>query len=175
VSEVKLLGAHREAFSMIRMAEDNPLRAILCASNPLERLQLAINATKLPKEAFSTVVADILAQLSSGAREAAIEHLFETGVVGRLNAAIATQAGESYRELAVPPCFHEDLDASDTRVLAWSRVRDLLSQLNPDDLRSHLQANAVASLFERKQLQTADDADQAFAAFAHADRLLRAA
>jgi len=175
VSEVKLLGAHREAFSMIRMAEDNPLRAILCASNPLERLQLAINATKLPKEAFSTVVADILAQLSSGAREAAIVHLFETGVVGRLNAAIATQAGESYRELAVPPCFHEDLDASDTRVLAWSRFRDLLSQLNPDDLRSHLQANAVASLFERKQLQTADDADQAFAAFAHADRLLRAA
>ena len=40
VSEVKLLGAHREAFSMIRMAEDNPLRAILCASHQATKRSL---------------------------------------------------------------------------------------------------------------------------------------
>jgi len=175
VPEVKLLSAHREAFRTIRVAEDDPLRAILCASGPLERLRLAIKATQLPKEDFSTVAADALAQLAHGAREAAIVHLFETGAVGRLNAAIASQAGEVYRDLATVPRFSETLHASDARYKSWGRVKDLLSRLDPKNQRAHLQANAVASLFARKLLHTPDDADKAFIAFAATDRLLRTA
>ena len=172
IPEVKLLAAHREAMRTIRLAANDPLRAILCASSPLKRLQLAVKATKLPKTEFSTVAADVLAQLPPGAREAAIVHLFETGAVGRLNAAIAAQAGEVYRDLATSPKFSEMMHASNTRYSTWGRIKDQLSRLNPEDPRAHLQANAVASLFAHKKLQTPQDAEQAFDAFANTDKLL---
>jgi MoxR-like ATPase len=175
IAEIKLLSAHREAIRSLRLTENDPLRAILCTANPLERFQLAIRAMKLPRSDFSTVTADALAQLKPGAREAAILHLFETGAVGRLNAAVAAQAGESYQKIAMVPEFSESLHASSSRFAAWSRLKDLLSQLDPQEPRAHLQANALASLYARKQLQTPVDAEQAFLAFAETDRLLRAA
>ncbi len=175
IPEVKLLAAHREALRTAHLSSADPLHAILCAANPLKRLQLAVSATKLSKSEFSRVVADVLAQLPHGAREAAIVHLFETGAVGRLNAAIAAQAGESYRELANPLVFTETLHASSSRYTTWGHIKDLLSKLDPKDPRAHLQANAVASLFARKHLQTPQDADRAFMTFASADQQMRAA
>ena len=175
IPELKLLAAHREAMRTIRLATNDPLRAILCASSPLKRIQLAVQATGLGKGEFSTVTADALAQLSSGAREAAVVHLFETGAIGRLNAAIAAQAGEVYRNLANPPIFSEMIHATNTRYATWGRIKDLLSRLNPEDPRAHLHANALASLFAQKRLETAQDAERAFDAFADADRVLRCA
>ncbi|MBK8067104.1 MAG: AAA family ATPase [Rhodanobacteraceae bacterium] len=175
IPEIKLLAAHREAVRTIHLAANDPLRAILCASDPLTRLQLAVRASRLPRSEFSRIAADALAQLPHGAREAAIVHLFETGAIGRLNAAIAAQAGATYRDLALPPQFSETLHASNGRYTTWGRIKDLLSRLDPEDARAHLQANAVASLFARKQLQTPQDAEQAFAAFATTDQLMRCA
>ncbi len=175
IPEVKLLAAHREAMRTAHLSVTDPLRAIFCAANPLERLQLAVRTTKLSKSEFSRVAADVLAQLPHGAREAAIVHLFETGAVGRLNAAIAAQAGESYRDIATPLVFSVTLHASNSRYATWGRIKDLLSRLDPKNPRAHLQANAVASLFARQQLQTPQDADQAFQAFASADQQMRAA
>jgi len=175
IPDVKLLAAHREAMRTAQLSATDPLRAILCAANPLERLQLAVKATRLSKSEFSRVTADVLAQLPHGAREAAIVHLFETGAVGRLNAAIASQAGESYRDIATPLVFSVTLHASNSRYTTWGHIKDLLSRLDPKDPRAHLQANAVASLFARNQLQTPQDANQAFSAFASADQHMRAA
>jgi MoxR-like ATPase len=173
VSEIKLLSAHKEAVRTFDLKVSDPLRAILCAINPLERLELAVKATKLPKVEFSRVVADALAQLTHGAREAAVVYLFETGAVGRLNTAIAAQAGELYRDLVAAPTFSETLHASHTRYTTWGRIKDLLSRLNPSDPRAHLQANAIAALFAKKHLQTPQDAEQAFAGFAKTDSQLR--
>ncbi|NBT00718.1 MAG: hypothetical protein EBS61_08800, partial [Betaproteobacteria bacterium] len=119
-------------------------RAILATAEPLERLKLAVRATRLPKGEFSRVIADSLAQLPIGSREAAIVHLFETGTVGRLNAAVASQIGESYRDIATPADFSETIHASHGRYRTWSRLKDLLARLNPADPRAHLQANALA-------------------------------
>jgi hypothetical protein len=102
-------------------------------------------------------------------------HLFETGAVGRLNAAIAAQAGESYRGIATPVNFSETVHSRDSRYITWSRIKDLLSKLNPNEPRAHLQANALASLFAKKQLATPQDALNAFTAFARTDDQLRAA
>ena len=175
ISELKLLTAHREAFKTTRLVQDDPLRAILCASGPLEKFKLAIKTTGLSKEDFSTVVADVLAQLPSGEREAVVVHLFETGSVGRLHAAIATQAAELYRGVAVPPPFPEHMHEANIVFTTWDRIKDLRSRLDPRDSRAQLQANAIASLFARQQLDTPYDAERAFAAFADADRMLRAA
>jgi hypothetical protein len=168
--ELKILAAHKEAMRSMDLKANDPMRLIMCTNNALERLKLAVKAKKLSKADFSQVVADALAQLGAGSREAAIVHLFETGAVGRLNAAIAAQAGEVYRDLATPPAFSETLHATNPRYSTWGRVKDLLSKLNPSEPRAHLLANAMAALFAKKKLQTPHDAERAFAAFVKTDK-----
>ena len=175
IPEIKLLAAHREAWRLVNIKADDPLRAILCAAGPLERFRLAIASEALPKSEFSRVVADARAQLPPGGREAAIVHLFETGAVGRLNAAVAGQAAETYRDVATPPNFSETIHASNTRFQTWSKVKDLLSRLDPSDPRSHLRANALAAAFSRKELATPNDAEKAFQAYAAVETELKAA
>ena len=171
--EVKLLTAHREAIRSVSLSPHDPLRAILATAHPLERLKLAVRATRLPKGEFSRVVADSLAQLPVGAREAVVVHLFETGAIGRLNAAVASQLGESYRDMATPADFSEAIHASHARYRTWVRLKDLLARLNPADPRAHLQANALASLFARKELHTPEEAERAFLAFGETDERVR--
>ena len=166
VPEVKLLAAHRDAWRFANIHPGDPLKAILCAAEPIERFRLAVAAPLLPKGEFSRVVADALAQLRPGAREAAIVHLFETGAVGRLNAAIAGQAAKVYRDVATPPNFSETLHASNARFQTWTKVKDLLSRLDPAEPRAHLRANALAAAFSRKELATPIDAEQAFLTYA---------
>jgi len=174
VPEVKLLAAHREAMRSIKLGPHDPLRAIVSAGTPLKRLRLAVSAAgQLPKAEFSRVIADALAQMKPGEHEAAVVYLFESGAVGRLHAAVATQAGDLYQELASAQPFSITIHASSGRYAAWGRVKDLLARLDPEKPQSHLQANAMASLFKRKQLASIADADAAFAAYAAADGLLR--
>ena len=173
IPEMKLLTAHREALRAVNLSPHDPLRAILATSEPLERFKLALRASRLPKGEFSRVVADCLSQLQPGAREAAIVHLFETGAVGRLNAAVASQIGERYRDIATPAEFSETIHASHGRYRAWGRLKDLLARLNPADPRDHMQANALASLFSRKELQTPEAAECAFEAFRQTDARIR--
>lgn len=173
VNEVSLLAAHREAWHLANVPAADPLKVILCAADPLERLRLALAATTLPTGEFSRVVADALAQLQPGARAAAIVHLFETGAVGRLNAAVAEQAGAVYQQIAVAPVFSESLHATHARFRTWARVKDLLARLDPADPRAHLHANAIAGAFARKELTTPEDAEQAFHGYGEAERQLR--
>ena len=175
VNETKLLVAHREAAKATALAHDNPLRAILCARDPLERLQLAVAATSLDRDDFSRVAGDVLALLPRGAREAAIVHLFDTGAIGRLTAAIAAQAGETYQGIATPPVFSESLHANSTRFTTWARLKDLLARLDPQQPGAHLHANAMAALFARKELQTPEEAVAAFEAYRTAAQRLGAA
>ena len=120
------------------------------------------------------VVADAIAMLQPGAREAAIVHVFETGAVGRLNAAVAAQTGEIYQDVAAPPTFSQTVHSNSAAFDTWSRIKDLLARLDPQQPRSHLHANAMASLFLRSAIQSPAAAEAAFAAFADADEVLRA-
>src|SRR3546814_9329533 len=109
------------------------------------------------------------------ADRASIGYLFETGAVGRINAAIAGQAATVYRDLATPPNFSETVHASHVRYQTWSRVKDLLSRLDPAQPRAHLRANALAAAFSRKELVTPADAEEAFSAFEVTENQLRPA
>ena len=171
--DVKILSAHKEAWRLAKLEAGDPLLAILTAADPVQRLRLAVAASALKRTDFSGIVADVLAQLPAGAREAGIAHLFETGAVGRLNAAIAEQAGVIYQGIATPTAFSEALHARDSRFTTWQRIKDLLSRLDPAEPRHALQANALVSLFVRREVTTAEDAEAAFNAFASTDLLLR--
>jgi MoxR-like ATPase len=172
-SDIKVLAAHREAMRAVSLPPNDPLRPIMATPDPLQRLLLAIRTARLPKDEFSRIAADSLARLPAGAREAAVVHLFETGAVGRLNAAVASQAGELYRDIATPAQFSEAMHASHSRYRTWCCVKNLLSKLDPKNPRAHLRANAVAALFARKQLLTPEDAERAFEAFGRADESAR--
>lgn len=175
VPTVKLLAAHRDAWRIANIQPNDPLKAILCAADSTERFRLAVATPTLAKGEFSRVVADSLAQLPAGAREAAIVHLFETGAVGRLNAAVAAQAAMVYRDVATPPNFSESIYASHPRFQTWGRIKDLLSRLDPNDPREHLRANALAAAFAHQELATPVDAEKAFEAFSATDVRLRTA
>jgi MoxR-like ATPase len=165
IPEAKLLAAHREAWRLANIRPNDPLRAILCTVDPVERFRLAIAHPALPKVELSGIVADTLAQLGAGARDAAIIHLFETGAAGRLNAAVAEQAAEIYRTIATPAVFSETLHAADTRFQTWGRLKNLLARLDPADPQAHLKANALAASFARRELATPGDAEAADRAF----------
>ena len=173
ISEVKLLSAHKEAMRLIQLAPNDPFKAILCESDPVEKIRLAVAAYKLPKPEFSRVIADALAQLPLGGREAAVVHLFETGAVGRLNAAVASQAGDVYKDIVVASQFSETIHASNGRFITWNKVKSLLAGLNPQELRDNLQANTIATLFAQKKLATPEDAEAASKHFVQTDKALR--
>jgi MoxR-like ATPase len=173
VPEIKILAAHKEAVRLMTANANDPLRAILLTTDPVQRLRVAVCATSLPKSEFSRVVADTLAELPPGAREAGVIHLFETGSVGRLVASVASDAGETYSAIAAPKPFSETVHASQPRLQIWKRITTLLAKLNPADARAHLQANALASLFARKALHSPEDAERAFRQFEIADKALR--
>ena len=171
--DVKILSAHKEAWRLAKLKAGDPMLAVLTAADPVQRLRLAVAASALNRTDFSGIVADVLAQLPAGAREAGIAHLFETGAVGRLNAAIAEQAGTIYQGLATPSTFSEALHARDSRFATWQCIKNLLSRLDPAEPRHALRANALVSLFVRHEVATAEDAAAAFNAFASTDLLLR--
>lgn len=171
--DAKILAAHREAWRLASVDRNDPLRAILTTADPIERLRLAVAATSLPRDEVSSIVADALARLPIGSREAAIVHVFDTGAVGRLNAAVAEQAAELFRPIATAAKFSESIHAGHVRFDTWNRIRDLLSRLDPKKPEAHLQANALAAAFARKEITTPDAAEAAFHAFSRALGRLR--
>lgn len=175
VSDTTLLAAHREAWKLVAIRPDDPLRAILLTADPVDRLRLAVQAPGLPKGEFSGIIADSLARLPAGAREAAVVHLFETDGVGRLNAAVAEQAAQVYRAIAVSPEFSETLHASSPRFRTWGRIKDLLSRLDPAVAEDQQRANALAAAFARQELATPEDAEAAFEAYRVTNQRLGAA
>jgi hypothetical protein len=52
-------------------------------------------------------------------------------------------------------------------------VKSLLAGLNPQELRDHLQANTIATLFAQKKLVTPEDAEAASKYFVQTDKALR--
>ena len=85
---------------------------------------------------------------------------------------MAGQAAEVYRDIATPPEFTESIYGASPRFKTWTRIKDLLSRLDPANPRAHLRANALAAAFSRKQLVDPSDAETAFEAFASTETQL---
>jgi MoxR-like ATPase len=161
----KILAVHREAWRLAGVNANDPLRAILTIADPVEKLRLAIAAPTLSRDEVSTIVADALTQMPVGARDAAIAHVFSTGAVGRLHAAVAEEFGDRYRSIATSAIFSEAMHTSDCRFATWTRIKDLIARLDPHKPEAHLQANALAAAFSRKEITTPQRAEEAFLAF----------
>jgi len=172
VPRTKVLAAHKQAWRLAAIKPADPLRCILTASDPIERIRLAVAAPKLPKGELSGIIADAVAQLPCGAREAVIVHVFESGALGRLNAAVAEEIATVYRGVAVPVEFSEIVHAGSPRFRTWKAIKDLLSHLDPAEPRAHLAANCLAAAYARGEITSAEEAETAFGHWHETDRRL---
>ena len=170
--QINLWTAHREAWRIAAVAEDDMLSVILLTADPLQRLRLALSAT-LKRSDASTVVADAYAQLRTGQRNAVVVWLFEQGLAGKLNAAVAGQLAERYQRIVIGARFAETLHATSSRYAAWQCLKDLLSHLDPALPPSHLRANALASSFAAHEIPDAESVKQADQDFQVTATLLR--
>ena len=172
IPRTKVLAAHKEAWRLAAVKPKDPLRHILTASDPVERVRLAIAAPSLPKRELSGIVADAVAHLPSGAREAVIVHVFETGAIGRLNAAVAEQIAKTYRDIAMPVEFSEAVHGRSERFRTWQRIKDILSRLNPSQPRAHLAGNLLAAAYSREEISSEEDAETAYQKWSETDTRL---
>lgn len=171
----KLFAAHKSAVGLAKLDPDSALHLLISTRDPLQRLRLAMTTTGLSRSDLSDVVADTLAELPDGALEAASVCLFESGLAERLNAAVAGQFAETYRELLAGVRINEVFASTSMPYRVWQRAEELIATLDPSDPRSHLHANAVARLFKRKPPGLdLERIEKAFHAFAEADLMLRA-
>jgi MoxR-like ATPase len=153
VAEGKLFAAHKEAVRIAGLKAGDPIAQALLTRDPLLRLHRAVHST-LPRGDLSTLVADAFAQLRPGQRDAVAYYLFQTGLAGRLNAAIAEQLAARYQNIEDPIVFSETWHASHPRYRAWQVVKNALSRLDPLDAQAHRIANGIAAAFQRKELET---------------------
>jgi MoxR-like ATPase len=174
VAERKLWAAHKEATRIAGLKAGDPLAQALLTRDPLQRLHRAVHST-LSRSDLSTLVADAFAQLRPGQRDAVADYLFQTGLAGRLTAAIAEQLAERYQHIEDPIRLSETLHASHPRYRAWQVVKNALSKLDASDAQAHRIANGIAAAFHRKELDTEAQIHTAFADIPATEALLFAA
>ena len=172
IPEGKVLAAHREAWRLATIAPDDPVRALIAEADPLRRITLAVAAPRLSRAEFSGLVADSFAAVPPGARAAVALHLFGTGAVGRLHAAVAEQVGALHAHIARSPIIAETMAPGGRRFSAWKHVRQLLAKLDPAKPDDQLTANVLAQAFAAGDIKSADGADAVLAAWREARQAL---
>lgn len=175
VPVMKLKTAHREAMKIATLDPADPLRLVLATTDPLRRLEVACGASWDSRATeFSNVVIDALAELRPGARDAAAAYIVESGHLGRLNSAVASQVGEIYRRLAVTQKVDDPVHTSSKAWKTWGRMKEVLATLDPESARDRRCANALVALFVESTLKTPEDVDAAHGRFLTVSEVLGA-
>jgi MoxR-like ATPase len=159
--QVKLLAAHREAWNAAQIPEDDPSRAVFHEPDPLRRVMKASVAPSLSQEDFSSIVADALAALPPGGRQALAFLLFESPSAGRLVAAIAEQCAELYAFVTVAQEVHESVKSKSPRHKTWQQIVGVLAGLDDEEEDTVLKTNLLCGLFSTGQLAVEADVEQA--------------
>lgn len=161
VSDLNLLAAHKEAWKAAGVESDSVLQLLITEADPLRRALLAGRCASLGRSEFSTIVADCLAALPSGARHALAADLFESGGAGRLLAAVAEQAAEWYSMVAMPQEIRQTVVAGGPHHRVWQRVVERLAALDKFAPQTAPTTNLLVGLYGRGDLACEGDVDAA--------------
>jgi hypothetical protein len=159
VKELALVAAHKEAWKMTQLEAECPLRILLFEPDPLRRALLAAGFGQLDRQEFSTIVSDCLTILPTGTRHALATHLFETGIAGRLVAAVAQQCAEWYSVVATPQNVRELVQSGGVRHKVWQHTVSVLARFPAEDPETPSRTNLLTGLFARNVIQVEDDVD----------------
>jgi MoxR-like ATPase len=160
IPRLKLVSAHREAWSAVEDSARMPAQALLMERDPVRRARLAVSLTDLPAPDFSAVISDCLTQAPEGARQALAAWLFEQGHAGRLLAAVAAQCAEVYSEAAAPQTVQQTLRPHTPSFSVWRRIVDILGRTAPEAGDGFMLRNILFSLFNRGVLSHPDQVDE---------------
>ncbi|HYI14195.1 MAG TPA: MoxR family ATPase, partial [Thermomicrobiales bacterium] len=167
--------AHREAWRMAGVGENDALRLLLAERDPLRRALRAIQLDDISRADLSGVVADALAALPPGARHALAAEIFARDAAGRLVAAVAEQCADLYATIATAQNVHESVAARGGRHALWQHVIGTLAQLDPAERENVFLSNLITGLFASDDLATAADLERVIATWQSARGELAAA
>ena len=170
VPEVALLTAHKEAWKQTHFEPGSPLRLLLAEPDPLRRALLATTLAKISRQELSSLIADSLAALPNGARHALATHLMESGIAGRLAAAVAHQCAEWYAVVATPQNIREVVSSGSVRHRVWQHIVGTLARMPDDD---PARANLLAGLFANNSIQIELDVDRVLCHWHDATAVIR--
>jgi MoxR-like ATPase len=168
VKDLSLLAAHKEAWKPTGSGGDSTLQLLMAEADPMRRALAAVRCESLGRREFSTLVADCLAALPLGARNALAAELFESGAAGRLLAAVAEQAAEWYSVVATPQEIRETVQAGGPRHRVWKRAVAWLSALDKAAPETASATNLLAGLFAQGELASEADVDHVVASWLQA-------
>jgi MoxR-like ATPase len=160
ISSIKLLSAHREAWTTAAMDARDPRRNLVLEPDPLRRALRAAKVESLSPMDYSAIIADALAALPPGARHALAATLFETNTATHLLAAVAEQCASLYAVAVTPQDLHETVAAASPRHLVWQRVVASLARLEHAQPDTELASNLLVGLFAAGELAVATDVDR---------------
>ena len=153
-----LLSAHRRAWDMVKISDNESLKLILHTDDLLSRLKLLVTAEDINKNDRSTLVSDVFSRASRGRRAAIAKVLCESGYIGSLNAASADEIGSLYQLLVQPFERMEYVNPESRRYIFWREVEGFISKLNSKkDPQNQYIVNYITRLFTSNELSDIGD------------------
>jgi MoxR-like ATPase len=152
----RLMMAHTTAWKTARLEAGDPRRALACERDPVRRALRAGHMPQLATHERSAYVADAIAHLPPGGRQALGHWIVEHGHAASLIAPVAEQCAALYAHVAAGHEINQSIAATGPAHDAWREVTAALAQLGSDpDLA--LLANVLPSLFTAHDIAQAGD------------------
>jgi MoxR-like ATPase len=152
----RLMMAHTTAWKTARLDAGDPRRALACEREPVRR---ALRATLMPQLAIqerSAYVADAIAHLTPGGRQALGHWIVEHGHAAALIAPVAEQCASLFAHVAAGHEISQSIAATGPAHDAWREVTAALAKLGSDPDFALL-ANLLPSLFTAHDIAQAGD------------------
>ncbi|MCC6145147.1 MAG: hypothetical protein IT368_15175, partial [Candidatus Hydrogenedentes bacterium] len=152
LSEMRVLAAHKEAWSQVSIPKKSPLRLVMQEQDPLRRVLLACRLDELSRSDFSVLVADVLAELRPGARHAVAALLFEEDRAGKLSAAVAEEAAELYLTVCTPQDVNSEVRTDGLAYRMYTAITKILSEIPAEEPETLLMTNLLLGLWKAEEI-----------------------
>lgn len=161
VDRARLLVAHNETWQLINTDAADPRRVLVAEPDPIKRAILAAGSRGLSASELSAYIADGLAEAPIGGRHALAEFIMQSPALPRLNAAVAEQAAELYRLVAMAQDVKQNVQVGSTPSNTWDAIVRILARQPEDSDESRAMSNLLCGLFAKGDLVTGTDAELA--------------
>jgi MoxR-like ATPase len=153
---VRLMMAHTAAWKTVKLDAGDPRRALACERDAVRRALRAAAMPQLSIQERSAYVADALAHLSPGGRQALGHWVVVQGHAAGLIAPVAEQCAALFAHVACGHDLRTSIAASGPAHDAWREVTAALVDLASDPDSAFL-ANLLPSLFMAHDIAKAGD------------------
>ena len=168
----RLMMAHTTAWKTARLDAGDPRRALACERDPVRRAMRATHMPQLAVQERSAYVADAIAHLPPGGRQALGHWIVEHGHAAAVIAAVAEQCAALYAQVAAGHELNQTIAATGPAHSAWREVTAALAQVGSDPDFALL-SNLLPSLFTAHDIAQVGDTARVIESWRSVRALLR--